>query len=111
MVDCVVDSIKFELGIRHVKSPCVAFGIEKGKQMARSWLAGNCLGFYDSDVAAQFVDAMYVAISAFSETDFASYIRLGELGLDDIRQLCSKEEEHVPDSGVGGAASTQPHQG
>lgn len=60
---------------------------------------------------AQSVGAMHAAIRDFSETDFASYLRLGELGLADLCQLCYKEEEHVPDGGVGGAVSTQPHQG
>lgn len=60
---------------------------------------------------AQSIDAMHAAIKAFAKTNFSSYLRLGELGLADLHQLCSKEEELVPDGGVEGAASTQPFQG
>ncbi|CAH1433692.1 unnamed protein product [Lactuca virosa] len=66
---------------------------------------------YADDTMAQSVDAMHAAIRAFAETDFASYLRLGELGLADLRQLCTEEEEHVPDDGVWGTALTQPRWG
>ncbi|CAH1428108.1 unnamed protein product [Lactuca virosa] len=67
-------------------------------------------GSSDLDFAAQSVDAMHAAIRAFAETYFASYLCLGELRLADLRQLCSQEEELVPNGGVEGAASTQPCQ-
>ncbi|CAI9291660.1 unnamed protein product [Lactuca saligna] len=60
VVDRVVKSSKFVLGIRRVKAACMAAGVEMGKQV----------GFF--------------------ETDFMSYLRLGELGLVDLHQLCSE---------------------
>lgn len=45
---------------------CVAAGIDKGKQMARVWSAGNILGSSDLDVMAQSVDAMHAATRAFA---------------------------------------------
>ncbi|CAI9291980.1 unnamed protein product [Lactuca saligna] len=41
------------------------------------------------------------ATLAFIEMDFASYLHLGELDLADLHQLCSEEEDHVPNGGVG----------
>ncbi|CAH1426963.1 unnamed protein product [Lactuca virosa] len=99
---------EFALGICHVKAACLAAGVENGKQVARTWSAGNSLGSSDPNVVAQSIDAMHAAIRAFSETDFVSYLRLGELSLADLRQLYSEEEEHVLDGGVGGTALTQP---
>ncbi|CAH1418243.1 unnamed protein product [Lactuca virosa] len=90
---------------------CVAAGIEKGKQVVRAWLNGSSPGSSDPDAAAQSVGAMHAAIKAFGETYFASYLRLGELDLDNLRQMCSEEEEHVSDGSTGGTASTQPRQG
>ncbi|CAI9281270.1 unnamed protein product [Lactuca saligna] len=85
MVYRVVESNEFVIGIHRVK---VAPGSS------------------DPDVVARSVDAMHAAIRAFVETEFMSYLRLGELGLADLCQLCSKEEELVSDNGVEGTAST-----
>ncbi|CAH1447557.1 unnamed protein product [Lactuca virosa] len=95
-------------GALSVAGPSYLCAAEKGKQMARAWSAGNSPSSSDSDVAAQSIDAMHVAIKAFSETDFTSYLLLGKLGLADLRQLCSEDEKHVSDGGAGGATSTQP---
>ncbi|CAH1427792.1 unnamed protein product [Lactuca virosa] len=90
---------------------CMAAGVEKGKQVARMWSAGNSPGSSDPDAMAQSIDEMHDIVRAFAETDFASYLCLGELDLVDLFQLCSEEEERIPDGGVGGTASTQPRQG
>ncbi|CAH1439079.1 unnamed protein product [Lactuca virosa] len=107
VVDRIFESSEFALGIHRVKAACVAAGIEKGKKMAQAWPAGNIPGSSDPDAVVQSVNAMPVVIRAFFKTDFASYFRLGELRLANLRQLCSKKEEHTPDDG---AASAQPRQ-
>lgn len=84
MVDRAVESSDFVLGIRRMKASYVAASVENGKQVARAWSVGNGPSSSDPDAMAQPVDAMYDAIRAFAETDFASYLRLGELGLSDL---------------------------
>ncbi|CAI9299647.1 unnamed protein product [Lactuca saligna] len=111
VVDRAIESSEFALGIRRMKASCVATSVENGKQVARAWSVGNGPGSSDSDVVAQSNDATHDAIRAFSETNFASYLRLGELGLADLFQLCSKEDEHMPDGGVWGTTLTQPRRG
>ncbi|CAH1443482.1 unnamed protein product [Lactuca virosa] len=94
-----------------MKEAYVVVGVKKGKQVARMQSVGNSPGSSDPDAEAQSINAMHAAIKAFVKADFASYLHLGELGLADLRQLCSEEEEHVPDGSIGGTASTQPRQG
>ena len=74
--------------------------------MARVWSTGSSLGSSDPDATTRSVDVMHVAIRAFSETDFASYLCLGKLVIADLRQLCFEVEELVSDGGADGAAST-----
>lgn len=50
----------------------------------------------------QSTNAMHAAIWDFTETDFESYLRLGELRLADLCQMCSEEEDVVPDDNVEG---------
>ena len=45
---------------------------------------------------------MHVSIRAFSEIYFTCYLRLGELGLADLCQLCSEEEDVVPSDDIEG---------
>ncbi|CAH1413299.1 unnamed protein product [Lactuca virosa] len=94
---------EFTLGIRRVKAVCVAVGVERGKQAVLVLSSGSGSGPSESGVVARFTDAMHAAIRAFAETDFASYLRLGELGLANICQLCSENEEVVPDDDVEGS--------
>ncbi|CAI9287898.1 unnamed protein product [Lactuca saligna] len=93
-VDHVVECSEFALGIHCVKAVCVAAGVGKGKTLWHNLLM-QCM----------------LPLGHFAEMDFVSYLRLGELNLVDLRQLCSNEEEHVPDGGDGGTASTQPRRG
>ncbi|CAI9277100.1 unnamed protein product [Lactuca saligna] len=65
MVDLVVESRKFMLGIRRVMVVCVATGIEREKQMAHVWSAGSGPGSSDLDAATWLIDAMHAAIRAF----------------------------------------------
>ncbi|CAH1417872.1 unnamed protein product [Lactuca virosa] len=101
-VDRVVESSEFVPGIRRVKAVCVVIGVERGKQAALVFSSSSGSGRSEPGVVAQSTDPMHAAIRAFVETDFTSYLRLGELGLSDLRHLCSEEEDTVPDDGVEG---------
>ncbi|CAI9283256.1 unnamed protein product [Lactuca saligna] len=109
VVDRVVENSEFALGIRLVKAACVAAGIERGKKMVRVWSASSIPGSSDPVVVARSVDPMHAVVKAFSEMDSASYLRLGELDLADLHQLCFEEEEElVSDGGVEGVSPNQP---
>ncbi|CAI9284473.1 unnamed protein product [Lactuca saligna] len=58
---------------------------------------GSGSNLSESGVVAQSTDAMDATIRAFAKTHIASYLRLGELGLTDLRQLYSQEEDTVLD--------------
>lgn len=111
VVDRVVESSEFALGIHCVKFVCVVAGIKMGKWMARVWSVGSGPGSSDPDTATRSVEAMHAAIKAFAETDFTSYLHLVEIILSDLFQLCSEEEELALNGSVKGAALTQPCQG
>ncbi|CAH1433138.1 unnamed protein product [Lactuca virosa] len=90
---------------------CVAAGIKSGKQVARGWPTSGGLGLSEPNGVARSVEAMQASIRAFAETDFVSYLRLGELGLANLRQLYSEEEELASDGGVEGADLARPRHG
>ncbi|CAH1436356.1 unnamed protein product [Lactuca virosa] len=101
--DRVVESSEFALRIRYVKAACVAAGMERGKQVALVFSSGSGSGPSEPGAIARSIEAMHVAIRAFAETDFVSYLRLDELGFADLRQLCSEEEDVVPNDDVEGS--------
>ncbi|CAI9259171.1 unnamed protein product [Lactuca saligna] len=49
------------------------------------------------------IQAMNTVVKAFMETDFASYLRLGELDMAGLRQLC--DDSNAEDSQVEGGSS------
>ncbi|CAI9271369.1 unnamed protein product [Lactuca saligna] len=102
-MDHVVENNEFALGIRGVKAGYVAAGVERGKQTVQVLSSGSGFGPSEPGVIAQPTDAMHAVVRAFAETDFASYLKLGELGLVDLCQLCSEEEDIVPDDDVEGS--------
>lgn len=64
--------------------------------------SGSGSGPSESSIVARSTNSMHAAIRAFAETNFTSYLRLGELGLADLRQWYSEEEDIVPDDCVEG---------
>lgn len=110
VVDHVVKSSDLTLGIRSVKAACVAASIESGKQVTRGWPASGALGLSNPKAMARSVEVIQATIRAFSELNFMSYLRLGELGLADLHQLSSDDEDFASNDGVKGAALARPCQ-
>ncbi|CAH1430125.1 unnamed protein product [Lactuca virosa] len=88
VVDWVIESEEYSLGVRRLNAACVATGIEGGKQAVRKQLAVENFDPVDPSAAKQSAQVMHAAIKVFLETDFASYLRLDELDLAGLCQLC-----------------------
>lgn len=102
IVDSIVESSECTLGIRRMKATCMAASVERGKQAALV-LSPSCdFGPSELGAMARSIDGMHTAIRAVAEKHFTSYLSLGEPGLTDLCQLCSEEEDVVPDYGVEG---------
>lgn len=78
-----------------MKAACVAANVERGEQAALVLSSSSDSGPSKSGAIAWSTDVMYAAIRDFTKTDFMSYLRLGELGLVNLCQICSKEEDVV----------------
>lgn len=74
----------------------MAAGIESGKQALWKQLVIRNFNLEEPSATSQSTFVMHAAIKAFLETDFASYLRLGEFDLAGLRQLCLDPlaEEH-----------------
>lgn len=84
VVDRVVKSSDLTLGIRSVKVACMAASIESGKQVTRGWPASGALGLSNPKAMARSVEVIQATIRDFSEMNFMSYLRLGDLGLTNL---------------------------
>ncbi|CAI9297468.1 unnamed protein product [Lactuca saligna] len=85
--DQVIESIEFTLGVRRMKSMCLASGIKGGKQAVREQVIIDKFIPEESSVVVEHTKETYNSKMDFMETNFASYFRLGELdlaGLDDV---------------------------
>ncbi|CAH1415542.1 unnamed protein product [Lactuca virosa] len=91
---------------------CVVAGVENGKQMIRAQVAYGKFVSGEPDATVENAQAMHAAIKSFMETDFSSYVRLGELDIGGLRQMCDdpdSEEGHLEggSSHVGPYSTTQ----
>lgn len=97
VVDKVVKRAEFSLGVRRMKATCMIVGVERGKQMVREQVVVRKFDHRESSIIVDLIQAMHAFVKAFMETDFASYLRLGELDLGGLRQLCNDPDvEEVP---------------
>ncbi|CAI9297081.1 unnamed protein product [Lactuca saligna] len=112
VVDKVVESAKFSLGARRMKTTYMAVWVEHGKQVIREPISLKKFVTSKSSALPELTKGKHVELKSFLEIDFSSYLRLGELDMKDLRQLCSDpnvEEEHPKGSTFGvGPSSTPP---
>ncbi|CAH1412212.1 unnamed protein product [Lactuca virosa] len=91
---------------------CVASGVENGKQVIREQVVAEKFVFREKDATLEHAQAMHAAIKSFMETEFASYLCLGELDIGGLRQICDdpeSEEGHLEgDPSHAGPSSTPP---
>ncbi|CAI9274516.1 unnamed protein product [Lactuca saligna] len=104
VVEKVFESAKFSLGVRHMKAACTDAKVEGGKQVIREQIA--TIKFIPGKLIAllEYTQAMHAKVKSFLEINFASYLRLGELDIKDLRQQCNDPdvEEEFPEGSTFG---------
>ncbi|CAH1431406.1 unnamed protein product [Lactuca virosa] len=87
----------------------MAVGVEGGKQVVREQVAYGKFDPGESSVIVELTHTMHASVKDFMKTNFASYLRLGEVDLGGLRLLCSDSyAEDVPpehDPSRAGASS------
>lgn len=81
-----------------MKMARVVAGVENGKQVIREQIVVGKFVSEEPDATTKHAQAMHAAIKSFMEPDFASYLRLGELDIWGLRQMCGdldSEEGHL----------------
>ncbi|CAH1430253.1 unnamed protein product [Lactuca virosa] len=63
--------------------------------------------FGEPSVVVEHTQGMHDAVKSFMETDFASYLRLGELDMEGLRQLC-RDQDAKGDHPEGDSSKTRP---
>ncbi|CAI9267547.1 unnamed protein product [Lactuca saligna] len=107
VVDKIFESNEFALGVKRMKMACLIASVENGKQVIQEQVATRKLIFGEMDATAKHAQAIHAAIKSFMETNFASYLRLGELDIGGLRQMCddpNSEEGHLE----GGSSQVGP---
>lgn len=83
-----------------MKGPCVAAGIEGAKQVVQDQVATTKFDPGEPSAVIQKTQAMHASVKSSIETEFASYLYMGELDLEGICQLCSNlDTEQSPPEG------------
>lgn len=111
VIDKVVESVEFSLGVRRMKAVCMAAGVEGGKQVIREQVATKRFIPGESSAFPGHTQAMHAEVNSFLETNFDSYLRLRELNMEDLRQLCGDpdvEERCTEGSTFGAGPSFTP---
>ncbi|CAH1433901.1 unnamed protein product [Lactuca virosa] len=62
--------------------------VEGGKQAVKEQVASGKFNLQEPSIVVEMTQAMYASVRSFMETDFASLLRLVELDLEGLPQLC-----------------------
>lgn len=110
VLDKVVESVEFPLGVRRMKVACMAAGVEGRKQVIMEHISTKKFVSGESSALLEHTQAMHAGVKSFLETYYSSYLHLGELDMKGLRHLCSNpdvEERHPKGSNFGfGPSST-----
>lgn len=103
VVDKVVESSKFAMGVKPKKMVCMAAGVENGKQEVQVQVVTGKFVPGEAVSTMEHTQAMHATVKVFMEIDFSSYLHLGELNMACLHQLCDNSD--VEDSQVEGGSS------
>lgn len=109
VVDKVVKSNVFSVRVKRMKATCMVIGVEGGKQVVREQVASWMFDPGESGVILELIHTIHASVKDFMKTNFALYLRLGELDLGGLHLLCiDSYAEDVPtehDPSRAGASS------
>ncbi|CAH1446248.1 unnamed protein product [Lactuca virosa] len=71
-----------------MKASCMAIEVEGGKQVIREQIVTGKFVPGEPSTLLEHTQAMHAEVKPFLETDFASYLHLGELDIKGLHQLC-----------------------
>ncbi|CAH1451465.1 unnamed protein product [Lactuca virosa] len=89
-----------------MKMTCMYVGVENSKQVIQEQVVAGKSVSWESDATTEHAQAMHDAIKSFIQTNFSSYLRLGELDIGGLRQMCDE-----PDSEEGHSEGDASHAG
>ncbi|CAI9281496.1 unnamed protein product [Lactuca saligna] len=89
-----------ESRIQRMKTTCVANGVEEARQVVKEHVASGKFNLNEASAMVEITQAMQASGKSFMETYFSSFLHLGELDLECIRQLCRDPdiEDNPPES-------------
>lgn len=76
VVDRVIESAEFSLGVRRMKAACMDVGVEGGKHVVWEQVSIGKFTLGESSALADHTQAMHASVKTFVKTDFASYLHL-----------------------------------
>ena len=88
VVDRLIESSQFLQGLVLVKEACVAAGVEQGKKIVWEQVSAGEVDRKSEENVAVMTQEMEDAIVTFTKADFVSYLLLGALDVDGLRNLC-----------------------
>ncbi|CAH1445427.1 unnamed protein product [Lactuca virosa] len=95
-----------------MKEPCMAPGVESGKHVIREKNFTRKFVHGEPSTLLEHTQAMHAEVKSFLETDLASYIHLGDLDIEGLRQLCNDldvEGKHIEANTSEALPSHTPH--
>lgn len=93
VADWVIKNVDFLLGVRRIKAACMAAGVEGGKQVVRVQVATVKFTLGEPSAVVEHTQAMHASVKTFMDTNFTSYLRLGELNVEGFCRLCSDSDD------------------
>lgn len=76
VVDKVVESLDFSLGVRHMKAAYMAIEVKVGKKVIREQIATGEFVFGEPSTLLEHTQVMHADVKCFLETEFSSYLLL-----------------------------------
>ncbi|CAI9271418.1 unnamed protein product [Lactuca saligna] len=89
VVEKAVECANVSLGLRCMKAACITAGVEGGKQVIREQISTEKFMSDEPSTLLEHTQVMHENVKFLLENDFASYLHLGELDMEGLRQLWS----------------------
>ncbi|CAH1452882.1 unnamed protein product [Lactuca virosa] len=75
-----------------MKATCMATGVEGGKQVIREQISTRKFVPGKLSTLLEYTQAMHAEVKSFLETEFVSYLHLGDLYIEGLHQLCNDSD-------------------
>lgn len=88
----MIDSVELPLRVQRMKATFITSNMEGGKQVVQEQIVTGKFTPRNPSTIVEYTHTMHASVKTFMETDFSSYLHLGEHAMEGLFQLCNDRD-------------------